>query len=226
MRIFSKFRDYYDSALGYGIDPKCIYIRNTIEKENSSKLFYDVFNDNPVKYSLRNYFSSTKLFLILFCGKLYPVYEIELFNSYDIFYCYSFEDVESITKKVAKKKELDNFYKEKRRVWWDRGGKTQSLAEQFVDFFDKYKGMEVDLNIHFKDKIPVYKITKELIVENPNLKEHEFYRVVDPYQAFQELSMFISGILGGNSPEMVEISDQDKIHKAGFDKWSFRKKVR
>jgi len=35
--------------------------------------------------------------------------------------------------------------------------------------------------------------------------------------------MYISGVLGGHSPKMIEVSNEVKIHKAGFDKFSFRK---
>jgi len=51
----------------------------------------------------------------------------------------------------------------------------------------------------------------------------EFFKIVDPFTAFQELSMFIGGIMGGKSPIMIEVADKDRIAKHGFDKFSFRK---
>ena len=42
----------------------------------------------------------------------------------------------------------------------------------------------------------------------------------------QELSMFVDGVMAGQMPPMVEVSNEVRVHKAGFDKWSFRKKVR
>ena len=57
-----------------------------------------------------------------------------------------------------------------------------------------------------------------------NLKEIGFAKAVDPYTLFQELSMWIGGVLPRPGADMVEITDQKiKAHKAGFDKWSFRK---
>jgi hypothetical protein len=42
--------------------------------------------------------------------------------------------------------------------------------------------------------------------------------------AFQEIQMFISGVLGIDENPTVEVSDKDKIISRGFDyKWSFRK---
>ena len=51
----------------------------------------------------------------------------------------------------------------------------------------------------------------------------EFYKVIDAFTAFQEISMFIGGVLGIGEKEIVEIEDKYKIGQHGFDKWSFRK---
>lgn len=57
-----------------------------------------------------------------------------------------------------------------------------------------------------------------------SLKDLDFPRAVDPYTLFQELSMFVGGVLPRNPNPMVEITDQVvKAEKHGFDKWSFRK---
>lgn len=57
-----------------------------------------------------------------------------------------------------------------------------------------------------------------------SLKSIDFAKVVDPYTLFQELSMFIGGVLPRDANPMVEITDDKiKIAKHGFDKWTFRK---
>src|SRR5208283_3990318 len=58
---------------------------------------------------------------------------------------------------------------------------------------------------------------------NPLLKDYEFYKVFDTYQAFQEIQMFIGGVLGNKEKEIIEVADKYKIAKHGFDKFSFRK---
>ena len=55
------------------------------------------------------------------------------------------------------------------------------------------------------------------------LGDYEFARVLDPYTAFQELAMWVGGILPGNENPMVSISDEDRASKHGMDKWSFRR---
>lgn len=55
------------------------------------------------------------------------------------------------------------------------------------------------------------------------LKPFRFYKVKDSYTAFQELDMYISGVLGQQAKEMVNISDKDRIYQHGFDGYSFKK---
>ncbi len=60
---------------------------------------------------------------------------------------------------------------------------------------------------------------------NPTgLKQIGFAKALDPYTAFQELSMWIGGVLGGTSPEIVTIKDDKTLIEGhGFDnKFSFR----
>ena len=73
-----------------------------------------------------------------------------------------------------------------------------------------------------------YRQSGEDFEVNPiGLKQLGFAKALDPYTAFQELSMWIGGILGGTSPEIVRITD-DKvlIENHGYDKHSFRSSSR
>jgi len=56
------------------------------------------------------------------------------------------------------------------------------------------------------------------------LKGIDFVRVIDTYAAFQELSMFVGGVMARPGNPMVEITDDKvKAAKHGFNDWSFRK---
>ena len=69
-----------------------------------------------------------------------------------------------------------------------------------------------------------YHRNKDAFIINPLLKDYEFYKVFDTFQAFQEIQMYIGGVLGSKENEIIKISDKDKINQHGFDfKWSFRK---
>ena len=48
-------------------------------------------------------------------------------------------------------------------------------------------------------------------------------QLFDTYAAFQEVSMFVGGVLPRSTKPMIEISDEDKAHKKGHGgKYSFR----
>jgi hypothetical protein len=65
---------------------------------------------------------------------------------------------------------------------------------------------------------------KEFQVNPYTLKQLGFAKALDPYTAFQELSMWIGGVLGGTSPEIVTIKDDKTLIEGhGFDnRFSFR----
>jgi hypothetical protein len=69
----------------------------------------------------------------------------------------------------------------------------------------------------------LYNNHKPKFIINPLLKEYEFFKVFDTFQAFQEIQMFLGGVLGRGEKEIVQVADKYKIAQHGFDKWSFRK---
>lgn len=63
-----------------------------------------------------------------------------------------------------------------------------------------------------------------LCVDGDDLGNKGFQKVMNPWQANQEIMMWVSGILPRNPNPMIEITDDKiKAEKHGFDKWSFRK---
>jgi hypothetical protein len=60
-------------------------------------------------------------------------------------------------------------------------------------------------------------------IDGSDLSTIAFYTVKPPHDAFQEISMWVGGIMTRPAAPMVEISDADRAAKAGFSKWSFRK---
>ena len=63
---------------------------------------------------------------------------------------------------------------------------------------------------------------KSKMVWNASLKEFEFFKVFEPYSAFQEITMFL-GSLASPEKEIPEMTDDVKIGQKGFNEWSFRK---
>lgn len=61
------------------------------------------------------------------------------------------------------------------------------------------------------------------VISNPNLSEISFQSVLDPYTAFQDISMYLTGVLGQAHPPMVQIGDEDmKVAKGFGHKYAFK----
>ncbi len=252
MRIHSKHKDYYDSALGYGIDPNCHYVRkedefkapsgpsrlgerseyNDIEKMEFLETF---LKTKPTQTRYRDDSSRIETALthgFLFCGKMYVCIEFTT-GAGKTLWAYSADDVLSIIKIYGSKLELANWNGKKIDKWSSSsrefGGPYFRYGiynkEHMKKFFEIYQAVERKefMDYHHDIGIPVMMFTNQVLVYNPVLADYKFYKIVDAFQAFQELSMFISGVLGGNSPKMVEISDKIRIAKHGFNEMSFRK---
>lgn len=59
-------------------------------------------------------------------------------------------------------------------------------------------------------------------VLNPCLKDIQFYQVLDAFTAYQELEMWVGGVLS-NNPQIQPVPDKFKIQQHGYDEYSFRK---
>ncbi len=251
MKIISKYNDYYDSVQAYGSDPKTIYVRKekTIDDKehailntlwnNSEEILFDL---NFIGEQYKN-ICFENLYFVFFCAKIFPCFEISVpknppnpgINAKEYRYCYNINDIDKIIYKYGTKKHLKEYNNkltknEKRSYIWGKPKNRKSLI-QLINKFAKIPGNKI-FELHHKFGTPCFYFSsskynawnkKTNIVLNPVLKDIEFYKVFDSYRAFQEISMFISGIMGGKSPPTIEISDKIRKEKHGFDKWSFRK---
>lgn len=63
-------------------------------------------------------------------------------------------------------------------------------------------------------------------VDQPVLKEVEFFRAVPPNVMFQEIDMWVGGRLASAGAEMAQVSDEVRLAKHGMDRTSFRRPKR
>lgn len=104
---------------------------------------------------------------------------------------------------------------------WNNSSKElkKRLEEEFVPrkFFDQ------DALIRNNVVIAVRFREENQWSKNPTgLKEIGFASVVPPWEAYQEIEMFLGTILVNDQSKMVSVSDKSKALKYGFDKYSFR----
>lgn len=245
MRIISDFHDYYDIGLSYGIDPQCVYTRKTekfrykhplarIETVNEESIFIDkvqhVTDQFPNIYLEKSGLEVLATYKVLFCGDIYygATYRPDPKNSHVEATSYTYESMIREVNKYHSLKEMERLLtknKHRRRYHGSRGADVQDWDSVYpVQKNSKVMELHIEYGtpivlVRYDDRYIACSITK-----NPNLSTIEFYRCLDPYTAFQELSMFISGVMGGQAPPMVKISDKDRFEKHGFDSiTSFRK---
>jgi len=230
MYIIAKKKDYYDGVAGTtGIDKTIVYDREMIEmdaipsapKEKKDNPLYKLGNSR-IKNEYYNQFPHDSYFIIGFCGKLYVGWKLysvdEETNEYNNVITTITYDQDYITE-LFEKKGYGGYFQDNLNyvLQYDVMNWFRDIKAPVFVYDQDYMRTHVDvgryrwLNSHPK------------LIINPLLKDYEFYKIFDAFQAFQEVSMFMGGVLGRGEKEITEVADKYKIAQHGFDKWSFRK---
>jgi hypothetical protein len=207
MRIISKFQDYYDSALGYGIDKTLTYVREMKGLEI----------DIPIGTGHRS--REYCIFIIGFCGKLYPCIRTWREPTKQ-------EDPHSILGHIP------NFHHDEDKCLEiiEDSNNWKWHLDEVLDKFKALKNNNKLLELFQEYKTPVFIVREQErssdnnLIINPCLKDHQFFKVIDAYSAFQEISMYVGGVLPRREPDTVDVSEACKTNMHGMDSWSFRKK--
>lgn len=241
MRIVSEFKDYYDCIQAMGQDRSLVFVRKPKEVDYSWKGINSPVYPFPVfsGYYGAVYYKGRKHddfivdnYTVGFCGRLYPVIETSMWVSGEgrrSAFCYSLEEIDAFVEGNYKQKWIDGYYTKKwewGKTCWQHGCRRT----EFEKFFEKYKEYASKYERYFlENHAPVFLGTyksgnggEKKVVYGGCLKEVEFYRIYDPYMAFQEISMYLGSMAVPQKP-MPEISDEVMAEIKGFDRWSFRK---
>ena len=244
MKIYGKESDYYDSALAYGSDPLCKWTRefNTYSMdallkddgcEKEFKLPESVFIVKPdgrnmlghkslrseavyFDYRVRttSYKTTSYIFqsgFVFFCGKTYPFMRVN-YNYSEKECFYTLESLIKFMNKTFSEKETQSLMDAQASRWAMRRI-TNKVA------MENHFATKIDCeDLHRVNGIPVYVMCGDSLHEGGSLKNVNFVKVFDPYTCLQEISMYTSGVLGGNSPFMVDIADEHRLEGKGFDK--------
>lgn len=200
--------------MGYGQDPSLVYVRD--------------------KQKIERFLGTEYAGTVGFCGKIYPYTVYTRLatpeNPHEIVeYCYTEEQYFKCIEKYGTKKEIDKYLDNDVKSNWMR--KFRNTRKRYQDYFKRDFSYLTKLFHEYKTPIWHYYTEDKLsfpnkyyITINPQLKPLQFAKAVDPFQAFQEISMYLGGILGTGNPSIPEISDRDLLEAKGFDyKFSFRK---
>lgn len=216
MRIFGG-HDYYDCGLSMGIDPTITLVRGSsksisVEEAGGSLLGRKL----EIKPQLQPLGVGIRSVAVVFCDR---VYRGAIGSRSDILEgIWSVHNVHSFMKDMKKA----SIKVESR--WRDE---KMTLEQYFTPFVTSNKLRDYmisnKVSILVEEELKSY--GESFFSVNPfTLKKLGFAKALNPYTAFQELSMWIGGVLGGTSPEIVRITDDKTlIENHGFDnKISFR----
>lgn len=272
MRIISKFKDFYDSGIAFGVDERIRFNRETdvlcyshIDKKYYSEHDEGVKYDWPglpidrdadiVRFNFANlnnakpafkyigeanklYASNLTRSFLFFCGMVYPFYAIEFEKSllfkntewsddYIRYYLWNKTQADEVLPHPGKDKLVSEKRWNSKRKYYVRYRETPGYENEneFTPFNDPNNVNEI-----FKAPIVVFyrslSMARNLII-NPCLKDLNFSSIMDPFQAFQQISMFMSGPLSEYQDKDLtpEASDIDKVKSHGLDeKYGFRKR--
>ena len=233
MLIKSKFKDYYDN-LG-GVDRSIIYNRQEahyIINNNTCYLKTDIVTTLPpnssvykafnllkdinkkvsdsgcVQYTMwpGRFWKSLNLSVLVVGNKIFPTIKFcdQYFYDYDKFLEHYYEqDKEAKPPRFTKSKWEDFYNNCKKQKFID----IQVLLNAPIFFFEFVYG-----RFHLVD-----------LYVNCSLKKLNTISIIDPYQANQEVSMFLSGVLRQPENKMVEITDEKAfLAKHGMGDLSFK----
>jgi len=223
MKIISKAYDYYDTV-AYTDSP--IFVRHEKDYVDYSppREIKDILDKAPYIYP---HIMGSQEILIGFCGRVYPLVELSYSSdglSVDhTFFCYSQKDILKFFS-VTKLKTFSETYPMKT-------GRNQAyFTKKNMDILFGFHGKKIPDDIFFELKSPIFIVTRNerhikkfKLTVNGSLKQYGFQKVFDPFQAYQEIEMYLGGVLGQTEINTVGISDKDLKHQKGFDKWSFKK---
>jgi hypothetical protein len=228
--------DYYDGA-GYGVDETVLFLR----KKQMRLEDIDEQDDHPFRQpapwsfhrssddDVRGFLSP---FFVVVAGKLYPGLEERRISTA----CYGFHPDEVVYHyELSEALEALDRYEDRmsRPLLYTGTGRTgvmhrrACLKEHFnsgitreqTDWLIDNRITVLSSSIHPYD----YKAVVGIRTNHACLKDLQFFKKLDPCTAHMEIQGWISGVLPFNK-DVVEISDIDRIRKAGFDtRKSFRK---
>jgi len=228
MLIISKQKDYYEIATA--VDKSLVWqrseevIKNCLSKEYKRLLdFNRGRKDGPL----------VSLFIIGFCGTEYVGLVKDGCLYFNDGLVRELEDY-SWDKPYHNRKVLGNITYDKNEIIkhyeheyaalpHDNSWRRQAMMRR-LDFIKKTHGNK-DSKLFLKHRTPIYFIGNDgIFVKDLNLKNSSFISVMEPYTAYQEISMFLGDRLRLRDKEMIEIADKYKISAHGYDvKKSFRR---
>lgn len=234
MQIKSRFKDYYDAGMGHTADKFLFYVRenqawdakNEQTPQYLSPLLAFSKEHKPRSIQLNSPGGgwgevNVSFGLVLLAGLIYPLARLSRKTAgdpYEHHYLYDYEALNDLLSEHG-------FDMVKRRQGEARSYRYINRPAKHVEQFFALKGSDKLSDFAYKNKLVLACLAFGYLQVNPRLSNFEFFRAMEPFVAFQEISMFL-GNLAAPDPLPVVLTEKERVAKHGFDKWSFRKMPR
>lgn len=247
MRIISKFRDYYDVTQAHGADDDLLMLRETVEHKAPDNLYHVARGkggpptpfqplllqlegcftarsyDHDRTYQGTRKWNALKVLtgVVVFVGKPYLYFKTErtlkdapLGTPAEVRFIYDLHELDALAQEHGAK---SLFERSSPSRWTRYREKSWALQAWELVQAKSFK------DLAFKLEAPIIHVTSRYkCYTYPRLADVHFYKVVDPWDAYQELSMFLGNIAAPDRVP-VTIADKDRVQQHGFDmKYGFR----
>jgi hypothetical protein len=205
----------------------------------------DMYKQSPGSHSQfhRSEYLSREAFYFGVAGKMYPGFRFFWYNAagYQNRYAFTTKGILQVLAEydnIAKEHNAENFVNtpksqaamRKRYSNFWRGDRSSFTQRGMDAYFAAHSGSDKFLQEFIDYQAPVLLITIQdgrtpaKLITNPCAKDYGVQQIMDPYTMYQEIEMFISGVMGGECPIMATISDADMKQQKGFGhKYAFKK---
>lgn len=242
MKIVSNYKDFYDHALTqHGIDTTIIYKRTNEEhtsiidnpkvRPRNFEIKYANTRNNSVNwdkadkndfFTVRNKqykFNAYNMMYLFLCGKILRIYAASVKTVEGLMESHWFTEEELteaglVDNKKVSKYSLLNYFQE-----YDKSF-IEEIILPYIETHNVTHALFKCPNFHrqIDNKFTL------IVEEHPNLKFLELDRKFNAYNLAMEIEMYITNVISPKEvPNMVNISDKDRIYQHGFDEKSFRK---
>jgi len=245
MRIFSEFNDYYDH-IGFYAKEDRVWERHTKTFDLNTELYKDRIHTGLTidteetlvkllktlptistahkvyKYSNRH---SDFVTFFGFCGTL------QIFIIHDSGPAFiAFTDFNEYVEYFTTKRPNEKLIIDKDNYFWGKPFNKKYLNDLRNQFCNKgqFEQVFVELNTPIfllRDKRLGYYTSKGYdnhLIVNPNLQEYKIQSIIHPYQAHQEIDMYLNNVLTVRENPDIKRSDELIRDSKGMDKFSFR----
>jgi hypothetical protein len=243
MRIIGG-HDYYDSAMSFGHDPHTVYVRgNTTvpgdEMPEGFSLFpyrrpngtyVDVPDFRPPRWELKSGKKNGYVYTRHYYSREWE----------DRFFSYCVVILAGQVYRGAMRVTTEDDKVIRHYFWTEESFRTYLEEEKIgIEFDSSYLPYFEPYSLNNRQREAVIANRWTILVPNPwsngghraadwnidqpILKSMQFYKAVPANICFQEIDMWVGGVLPKAGPPMAEVSDEIRAAKHGMDKTSFRK---